>query len=500
MPHPHLRPPKTIYPTANTDSASQQLDGAESHLPLSNRRHHGRTGARPQAEAYEFIFRPMFPDSRMPNFSTPMVTTARFFAAASWGIAGVLLVTGCGVIGLGRHLDEADTRGSVRMHVKSGSRKPPVSSVAVALRRQVDGRLVFACGLKLRPDGFGSLGLDARESYLIGAFDDINRNDRRDPGEPVDWREDIRPVAITSAQPRTTLELVPDASNALPPDVELSLPVEPLHADSSHRSVALGDVASVDDPRFAPKTGWSGLWRPLSAVREQAYGIYFTESYDPNRVPVIFVYGIGGSPHDWSYLEKHLDHSNHQFWFYHYPSGVRLDRAASGLAEAIRVTKRNYGYSRCIVMAHSMGGLVARSACLDLTAHGEAGYVSRLVTISTPWSGHSAAAEGLRRLRRPVLSWHDVAEGSAFLRSHYDARWPSSIRHDVIYGEKAGSPAWLDGPSDGVVTVASQRDARVVMHASTVVRLEHDHTGILTSPDTVDLVNQRLRTGRHSVR
>lgn len=418
----------------------------------------------------------------------------RYITATLVGIAALPLCNSCGVIGLGRHLDEADTRGAVRLHVKSRPSQPNACWTAVAMLRQADGSHLPVGGHELRPDGFGSLELDSRETYLIAAFNDINRNDRRDANEPIDFRECIRPIATTSVLPRTTLELEPSHSRSLPSGVNVFLPPKSLRKSHYDRAVAVGDVASLDEPRFAPETGWSGLWRPLSALREQAYGIYCTEPYDPGRVPVILVYGIGGSPQDWSYLSEHLDHSNHQFWFYHYPSGVRLDRSASGLAEAIRVMRLKHGFPRCMIVAHSMGGLVARSACLDLAMSGEAGLVSELVTISTPWGGHSAAESGLRALRRPVPSWKDVAPGSEFLKSQYDAHWPSSIRHDVIYGEKSISRAWLEGPNDGIVTVASQRDERALKNATTVARLELDHTGILLSPATVRLVNRRLRT------
>ncbi|WP_156346379.1 hypothetical protein [Verrucomicrobium spinosum] len=42
--------------------------------------------------------------------------------------------------------------------------------------------------------------------------------------------------------------------------------------------------------------GGSGLWRPLGFLSGNTLGLYFTEPYDPGRIPVVFVYGIGGGP------------------------------------------------------------------------------------------------------------------------------------------------------------------------------------------------------------
>lgn len=40
--------------------------------------------------------------------------------------------------------------------------------------------------------------------------------------------------------------------------------------------------------------------------------------------------------------------------FYHYPSGMRLNRSAGAVATGLRLLKERYGFQQCDVVAHSM--------------------------------------------------------------------------------------------------------------------------------------------------
>ena len=55
--------------------------------------------------------------------------------------------------------------------------------------------------------------------------------------------------------------------------------------------------------------------------------------FDPDKIPVLFVHGIGGTPLDWKYLAKGLDRHRFQPWFYYYPSGLRLNLVSGLLHE-----------------------------------------------------------------------------------------------------------------------------------------------------------------------
>jgi hypothetical protein len=132
-----------------------------------------------------------------------------------------------------------------------------------------------------------------------------------------------------------------------------------------------------------------------------------------------------------------------------------------------------------------MGGLVARAAINQAVHIAGVNYIPRFVSISTPWGGHSAATAGIRRLKKPVPSWLDVAPESEFLQRAYATPLPQGTSHLLIYGSKEGGPFWLKGENDGVVTVQSETDPRIKKNATKVVHLPYGHVDILSQPKTL---------------
>ncbi len=108
--------------------------------------------------------------------------------------------------------------------------------------------------------------------------------------------------------------------------------------------------------------------------------------------------------------------------------------------------------------------------------------------------GHAAATAGIRRLKKPVPSWIDVAPESEFLAETYAARLPQGTRHLLIYGSKKGGPFWLKGENDGVVTVASETEPRIKDGASAVIYLPYGHVEILEQNKTLMETSRFLRS------
>jgi pimeloyl-ACP methyl ester carboxylesterase len=190
---------------------------------------------------------------------------------------------------------------------------------------------------------------------------------------------------------------------------------------------------------------------------------------------------------------EHFDRKRYQCWFFNYPSGMRLERVARAMATGLKLLKQRYGFKECYIVAHSMGGLVARAA-LDSEARAAGmNFVPKFVTISTPWGGHKAAESGIRHLKKPVPSWLDVAPDSSFLLAIYAAPLPKGTTYHLIYGSKEGGPLWVKGDNDGVVTVASETDPRIKREASSVTHFPYGHVEILNQSDTLAKVLDTLR-------
>jgi uncharacterized alpha/beta hydrolase family protein len=164
------------------------------------------------------------------------------------------------------------------------------------------------------------------------------------------------------------------------------------------------------------------------------------------------------------------------------------------MAGGLNILRRRYGFRQCDVVAHSMGGLVARAGIDEAIRYAGVNFIPKFVSISTPWGGHAAASAGIRRLRKPVPSWIDVAPQSEFLAGIYAAPLPRGTRHLLIYGSKEKGSFWLKGENDGVVTVKSETDPRIKDAASSVLHLPYGHVEILEKDKTLAQVLQFLNS------
>lgn len=248
----------------------------------------------------------------------------------------------------------------------------------------------------------------------------------------------------------------------------------------------LGEVVSLDDDRFDDHIGRKGLERPIQFLSEEGLGIFFLEPYSPQKIPVLFIHGAGGFPQEWKYLIDKLDKNNYQAWFFQYSSGMRLEWTAQMLDMGLKSLWVNYNFQKLYIVAHSMGGLVARKF-LDIY---QDDYVKLLVTVSTPWGGHSAAKTGVTRAREVIPSWYDMVPESPFLRSLFKTTDKQQPPYFLFFGYKGKYGIFADGNSDGAVTLESMLNPKAQKQAMKVYGFNADHTGILKAPEVADALNE----------
>jgi pimeloyl-ACP methyl ester carboxylesterase len=216
-------------------------------------------------------------------------------------------------------------------------------------------------------------------------------------------------------------------------------------------------VSTLDAPAFTESVGRKGLWQPLSFIKEKRGGVYLLEAYDPEKIPVLFIHGAGGTPQDWRYFISQLDRRKYQVWVYAYPTGLPIDLSAGWLNNFVTELQRQYGFERLAIAAHSMGGLVARRFLALDAGDGGRGYRTLLATFSTPFGGVPVASLSVGLGPYAVPSWRDLQPESSFLRSLLKAALPPSVRHHLFYGYRDDGGSF---DSDGVISVASQLAAK----------------------------------------
>lgn len=169
----------------------------------------------------------------------------------------------------------------------------------------------------------------------------------------------------------------------------------------------------------------------------------------------------------------------------------------SRLAVEIRA-RRQVGDT--IVIAHSMGGLVARAMINRLVRAGGPRPLA-FISISTPWGGHDASSErGARIAAVPV--WADLVPGSAFLSGLRDPPLPDDLHYYLLFGY-SGESAMVRGSDDGTVTIPSMLAYTAQDQAREVRGFAESHTSILESEKAIETINRildeeaaRARTGR----
>ena len=347
-------------------------------------------------------------------------------------------------------------------------------------------------------EGAGRWGFVAPAgAYRIAAFEDVNRDFQYGAGEPFIAPEQTSAIKCPVGGRLTDLALrMPERSEGrLDATLDLST-LTPRDSESQVNATLgqlteAGRLTTLADPRFSDDTARSGLWRPFDFLMEGYAGVYFLGPHDPRKTPVLFVHGINGTPASFSYLIENLDRTRFEPWIYYYPSGAHLAALAGRLDQTVAKLQLRYGVKRLAVVAHSMGGLVARGFVQRRVQVEHADEILVLVTISTPWAGHAAAELGVKTAPAVVRVWEDLAPGSDYLRNLYATVSATEPPHHLLFTFERKSTSF--GPSDDQgVTVASQLAPSAQRNAARIYGFDDSHMSVLRDPEAAALVNRLL--------
>ena len=333
----------------------------------------------------------------------------------------------------------------------------------------------------------------ASGEYYLVAFEDTNEDFTPQNNELVGWHG--KPTKIIAKEGKNFLNLNIELRN--PEQAKLKLPALYAHNTPGEAlrltESRVGIITDMDDPSFTPKTGNLGMWEPMKFIKQKYHGIYFLEPYDENKIPVLLVHGLTGSGHDWRHVVKNLDRNLFQPWIVQYPSGLRMDLVSREISKEITKLQLELKFNKLIVVAHSMGGLIARGFINHNVAHNKHCDIPLFITISTPWGGHSAAQSGVDNAPVVVPVWYDMVPDSPYLQSLNATPLPADMNHYLFFSHHS-TRLINKHSSDGSVTIESQLPLHVQEAATQVLGFDEDHVSILYSEKLTRKLNQLLET------
>ena len=186
---------------------------------------------------------------------------------------------------------------------------------------------------------------------------------------------------------------------------------------------------------------------------------------------ILAIHGAFSTPTVFNYLQAKMPEYSWSFFDYSDSTGdiVELVYKASLCADP----KNKYH-----VIGHSMGGLMAMGLC-------ELPFVSSVTTIATPLGGLDLNV--FQTFFSRSLFLREIARDSQFVKSLQTSNYTKPVQHVIT---TAGFSPWIYEPSDGVVTLKSQK----AWNAGTQVEINSNHTEVMLNPQTVTCLKSFFST------
>lgn len=352
----------------------------------------------------------------------------------------------------------------------------PMIIVALA---DVAGKRVQSYRVYENPGDF-VLAAPVDTRYLL-AFNDLNGDFEYQPEEPAAWHELQAHDGIAQRRDNILLTLR-NPAESVPENLQIGNLFALQGAALGLIGVQLGKETTLDSPIFDPDIAGLGMWQPIRFMKAGYAGIYFLEAYSPQKTPVLFIHGIGGSPRDFASMINALDRKKFQPWLLYYPSGLELPAMGGGVLGLLSALHLRYRFDDLHLVAHSMGGLVARSYLGACEEADNCQYLRSFTSISSPFGGDSAAQSGVDYSPVVMPVWKSLAPGSRFMQRLFAKPMPHAAPHYLLFGYRNTSRVRSDS-SDGTIRLSSLLRPEAQNQATALFGYDEDHESILESAE-----------------
>lgn len=405
------------------------------------------------------------------GFKTSMALTLGCFV--------LFIVSGCSLNKIHSQTQIVENSGFIKGAITLSSSQK--GSVVVLHFHDEQGIPVLKHQIVISKNGTFGFSVLPGKNY-IAAFIDVNNDGQYQTEEHGNYYG--RPSIIDVAS-KQTVTLEPITISGPAPEIPAEIkPISKITAIWTN----IGEVVKLDDPRFTQENYEMGLWKPFDFLDRAEGGVFFLDEYQTGKVPVLFVHGVMGGPTNFKKMISDIDKRSFQSWVVYYPSGLRLDMISDYVVEAVSRLQNKYDFPEFYVIAHSMGGLVARSFVKKYVHHAP-GNLKRLklvMTVNSPMGGMPSAATGVKYSPIVIPSWRDVEPGSEFLNDLHKWNWPLEIPYHLVVSYTTKDSG------DGVVPLQSQVPLKLQAESTRLYIFNNHHAGTLEDNDFLTLFNKIL--------
>lgn len=416
------------------------------------------------------------------------------FDRTSWrpvlraGLVALLSLAVAGCTNLNRLAVDIIESGST-LRLASGSlRAPPCErcELIIVVLGDERGEAIHNYRVFERPGSFRIAALNT--SRYLFAFQDRNRDFSYQSDEPGVWFDLAAQGIANDSVADVVLEIGQPLVRPAPSVPDL---FKTRGTGLGRVDVLLGQVTSIDDPRFDREAAERGMWEPLGYMKTGHAGIFFLEPYDPARVPVLFVHGLNGTPQNFRTLIASLDRRRFQAWVINYPSGFDLRALGDGLVGVLAELRLRHGFNRMHIVAHSMGGLLIREYLAECRRAKTCDYVDKVVSLATPYAGIESMSLLLDFAAVVMPVWRNLLPDGPFLTDLFADPLPPNVSLHLAFAFR--NVASLTGqPGDGAVSLKSQLRMEAQREAKSIRGFHDSHSGVLDSADVHRYVNAIL--------
>lgn len=391
------------------------------------------------------------------------------------------LTTGCVFVKLKQEVKEGKLSTVIVGHVSTQA--PVDGPIIVAAYSRHKGKREIIHYTILHDRGEFELVV-SNGNYHVFAYIDRNSNLIYDAGELAGQYGEPKMIAAPAGGVVSNINIViPKPGKSI--DWHHGQPIAENKPQRLYSRLA-GTIVDIDDERFMDENGSQGFWEPLSFYKTFGGTIYFLEEYDPNKIPILFIHGAGGTPKGWKYFVENMDRTRFQPWLFYYPSGARMRSMSHLLLWKLENLHIKYKFDQMVITAHSMGGLVARSFIMDHSVGFP--YVKLFISLATPWGGDKMAEYGVKQAPAVIPCWIDMQPDGDFIQSLYQKRMPEDVSFYMFYGHRGSRNPFLSN-NDGTITLSSLLDRRPQAEAKMSYAFDEDHVSIIYSKEVVDQYN-----------